>query len=222
METIYQKAFRNARSNQNISLSRFAPVLGVSKQLLSRIENGLQKPSIDLIKKLEKLTNLSFWALVAGDFENQNQHTYVKLSNLNLNTMSINFSELDVAQRNYLNNKFDVEIKELKDQIAEAKSRLAKRLEKSTLSEGELGILEAEVQKTKATLDYLTNNNAPAEMIADQKARADKAEADLVDKKRKGGIISDEEAILEQVMIEELELKIKLREDKITEIKAVV
>jgi transcriptional regulator with XRE-family HTH domain len=218
--SIYQNAFRNARFYKNISLRNFAPLLGVSKPLISRIENGLQTPSITLIKKLEQVTGFAFGALVLGDFLQENQNLYVKIIDQNLNTMTVNFSEISTNDRNFFLKKFEVEIEEIQEEISEAKSRLAKRIEKSTLSESELSVLEAEVQKAKTNLEFLKSSNAPAQMLTDQEGVLAKAEMDLADKKRKGGIISDKEAIAEQVVIEELEMRIKLREDKIAAIKA--
>lgn len=221
METMYQKAFRHVRAHQSLSREQLARRLGISRQFVWRIEKGQKVPGIETLKKMEQLTGLSIFALAKGDFDNQKAGQYVKISNLNSNPMPIRFDEINSADRAYLVKKFEVEIDEIREEISEAKSRLAKRIEKSTLSEGELSILEAEVQKAQSNLDYLTSNNAPADMIADQQARVAKAEADLADKRRKGGIISDREAILEEVTIEELELRIQLRQEKITAIQAV-
>lgn len=221
LETIYQKAFLNARLHQKKTLCSFANTLSVNKAYISRIENNKVKPSMALLRKLERVTGFSFWALAKGDFDILNQENYVKLSNLNFNNMTIKLSDMNATQRSYLQNKFDVEIKEVKDKIAEAKSNLAKKLEKSSLGEVELDALEAEVQSNQTTLDFLTSANASAEMIAAQKNRLTKAENDLAEKKRKGGMISDEDGYLEQVAIELLELGIKVREEKIAEIKAI-
>jgi transcriptional regulator with XRE-family HTH domain len=222
VKNIYQKAFRNARLYKNLSLLQIASLLGVSKQFVWKIETGLKTPNIYLIKKLEQVTGLSFWALVAGDFLQENQNKYVKISNQNFHTMTVNFSEISTNDRNFFLKKYEVEIEEIQEEISEAKGRLAKRIEKSALSEGELSSLDAEVQKAKTNLEFLKSSNAPSQMIADQQAVVVKAENELADKKRKGGIISDREAYAEEISIKEMEMRIKLREDEIVAIKAVV
>jgi transcriptional regulator with XRE-family HTH domain len=218
---MYDKAFKNARIFQKKSLQNFATPLNVSKQYIWKIEQGIKTPSLDLLKKLEAVTGFSVWALATGDFERENQHLYLKLSNQNFTTMPVNLNEYSVVDRNFFVKKLEVEIDEIREQTAQSKGALAKRLERSSLSEGELNNLEAEVEKAKAVLAHLTNTNAAASMVTDQRGAVAKAETELSERKRKGGIISDREAFLEELMIEELELKIKLREDKIAALKAI-
>ncbi len=135
--------------------------------------------------------------------------------------MIINFNELDATQRAYLRDKWSAELKELGDSIADAKSKLAKRIEKSNLSEGELTALELEVTNAKALLTHLNNTGADASLVSIQQATVTNAENMLSERKRKGGLVSDEEAILEQATIDELEWKRQYRETKIVEIDAI-
>lgn len=67
----------------------FAPILGVSRQFISKVENGKKQPSISLIKKLETATKLSVWALAKGDFDIQNQKNYLKIADQNFYDVSI-------------------------------------------------------------------------------------------------------------------------------------
>ena len=129
--------------------------------------------------------------------------------------MAVDFSELSSEDQNYFKSKFDVEIQELDEDLKQAKAKFSTRLEKSNLNEGELENLEEAVQKAQSNLDFLTNSNAPADLVTDQQTKLEEAQNALTEKKRKSGIISDRTAILEQIDIEELELKIQLREEKI-------
>ena len=69
MINLYQRAFTNARRQQQESLRKFATRLGVTHPLLSRIENGKQLPSSRLVQKLEQVTGYAFPVLVQGVFE---------------------------------------------------------------------------------------------------------------------------------------------------------
>lgn len=218
---MYQNAFRNARIFQHLSLQDLATMLGISKPYLWKLEKGMRSPSSDLLKKLETVTGFSVWALAAGDFQPENQHLYVKLSHRNIIYIPLNLNELSAVDRHFFIKKLEVEVDEIREQISEAKVALSKRLARSASSESELKNLEAEVQKAKAVLAHLTNTNATAAALADQSAAVAKAEAELSERKRIGGIISDREAFFEELSIEEMEMKIKLRVDKIAAIKAV-
>ncbi len=218
--TIYQNAFKNARLFLGISLRKLAAKLKVDAAHISRIENNLKPPGIALLKKLEVVTGLSFWALVNGDFESNNQHLYIKLSNLNLNDMIIDFKELSTEDRKYLRNKFDVDIEELNSSLKNTQDKLKARLEKSNLKEGELEVLETALKEAQDNLDFLKTAGADAAMIASQQKLVDSAETDLRSKQRSSGILTDREIVLEQLEIEETKARIQLRQDQITAIDA--
>lgn len=221
-KNIYQKAFFNGRLLFKDSLRKFAFKLGIAHSFLSRIENGKQTPGHRLVSKLIVLTGYELPALVSGDFTTTSRQGAKPAKFFNPNeTMELNFNELNAQQRTYLRDKWSAEIKELTDAIAEAKVKLAKRIEKSQLSEGEITILETELQNAKDILTHLQNTGAPAGMITQQQAQVAGIESRLVEKKQKGGIISDEEAVLEQVGIDELEWKRQYRENKIAQIAAI-
>jgi transcriptional regulator with XRE-family HTH domain len=222
MESVYQKAFRNARLYLKISLRNFAPQLGVDRAFISRIENDKQKPSMALLKKLETFTGFSFWALANGDFKAENQEKYIKLSSLNFDEMEIGLHELNPKQRNYLHSKLSVEIIELKDVLAEEKNKLAYRLEKSNLYKGELEYWETTLQKAQTALDFLTQSQAPEDMIVAQQKQVDKIAKTWENKKMNLGILGEDKVILEQIALQELEFKIKLRESKLEEIDKLV
>lgn len=222
MKTVYQKAFYNARLYKKISLPNFAKVLAVNKSFISRIENGKQKPSIDLIKKLERITSFSFWALAEGDFKLENQKKYEKISTTDFYTIKLNMNQMDVQERNYLSSKMNVEIRKMEKEIEKAKNKLSKNTQKYMLSKNELDILETEIEDLNNNLNHLIKTNAPAELINSQKNLLEKTESKLAEIKLKNKFISMVDLFLAQMMIEELEDKIKLREDKIKEIQAIV
>ena len=222
MTTIYQQAFRNARLLQKKSLSEFAPILAVNKSHISKIENGFKKPSIALMKRLEIITGLHFWALVAGDFAIENQQKYAKISIINYEDIKIDYHKLSESDKNYLCSRFEVEIRKFEKQIEKTKYKLAKQLKKLSLNKNVLAEMEQNIKSGKMNLEFLMQSDAPATLIAHQKSYVEKVEADLEAKKSKIGIRSGVEHILMQVMIEELEMKVKLREDKILKIKSTV
>jgi len=219
--TIYQRAFKNTRAFLKISLRRLSSFLEVDPAYISRIENGKQTPSLALIKKLENVTGLSFWALEKGDIDSENQYKYSKFSKINSNYMILDFKELSAADRTDVREKFNVKIKELDKKLNDAKDKLNARVEKSTLSEGELEKLEAVLQGAQANLNFLTTNNANADMVASQQVIVEEAEKDLRDTRRKSGILTDQELVDEQVEIKEIEASIKIRQDMIAEIDAI-
>lgn len=134
--------------------------------------------------------------------------------------MEIDFTELSSEDRNYFKSKFDVEIQELNEDLKNAKAKFTVRLQKSNLNEDELELLEETVQKAQSNLDFLTNSNAPADLISDQQLKLEESQNALTEKKRKTGIVSDRAAVLEQIDIKEIELQINLRQEKLTELEA--
>lgn len=219
--TVYQSAFKNARVFLNVSLRKLALLLKVDAAYVSRIESDKQTPSLALIKKLEALTNLSFWALAAADFATENQNKYIKFIHINLKIMQIDFNEMSAEDRADLREKFSVEIKEFNKKLTTANDKLGARVEKSTLNEGELEVLETKLQKAQANLTHLKSTNAAAEVITDQEEVVAEAEKVLRETRRKGGILTDQELVVEVVEIKEVEALIKVRQDMITDIDAI-
>jgi len=220
MTTIYQDAFRNARFQMQISLNKLAAKLGVTKSLISRIENDQQKPSIALLKKLENVSGFSFWALVAGDFQTDNQHQYIKLSALNFKNKIIKLSTLSVEDQNYLRKKFEIEIQTLSEKLKKGKEKLRIYQKKVGTFKKELEPLEKQFQEIENNLAFLKNNNAPQSLLLAQQTQLNKAKIILEEKKRKKPLINSQAIILAQIAIEEIKLKIQLRQEKIAELKA--
>ncbi|MEM9983442.1 MAG: hypothetical protein AAF734_13170 [Bacteroidota bacterium] len=121
----------------------------------------------------------------------------------------------------YLRNKWSAAIKELTDEIAETRAKLTKRIDKSEVSEGEIKLLEENVEKSKEIFAYLQSNNADPTMVEQQQKAVTLAENQLAERKNKGGLVSEEDAVLEKVEIEELEWRKQNLEGKIAEIDAV-
>jgi transcriptional regulator with XRE-family HTH domain len=220
---IYQKIFFNSRLHLKISLRNLASKLGVAHSLLSRIENGKQTPSLALVNKLTLLTGFTISDLASGNFAANKSWEARPTETLKfIKKMEANFSELTGSQRGYLRDKWSAEIKEFKDAKADANLKLNKRIEKSNLSEGEISVLVTEVEDSKSILTHLQNTGAADTIIAKQQAIVTLNENRLTEKKLKSGTLSDEEAVLEQVAIDELDWKIQYRETKIAQINAIV
>ena len=211
----YPLAFQNARTYLQISLGTLAKELEVDKAFISRIENKKQKPSLSLIKKLEKRTGFSFWALVAGDFKEENQHRYRKVSLAHFKELTINLAKLTTKDQNYLKNKFTIDIQALERKLQRENAQLSARIKKGQEHSKELIQLESTVQTTQENLAFLLNNNAPAGFIAEQQEKLAKAQHTLTETKHKSEIISKRTIVLLQMEIEEIEERIKLRQKKI-------
>ena len=135
--------------------------------------------------------------------------------------MQIDFNEMSAEDRADLREKFSVEIKEFNKKLTTANDKLGARVEKSTLNEGELEVLETKLQKAQANLTHLKSTNAAAEVITDQEEVVAEAEKVLRETRRKGGILTDQELVVEVVEIKEVEALIKVRQDMITDIDAI-
>jgi transcriptional regulator with XRE-family HTH domain len=220
---IYQKSFFNGRLYFKDSLRDFAFKLGINHSLLHRIEKGTQTPSYKLVEKLISLTGYELPELISGKFSKKSQITNSPTITLKLKKITeMNFNEFTAQQRLYLHNKWSVEIKELKDDIIEAKLKLTKRIEKSHLAESEISFLKTELANSKYILTHLQNTGASESIIANQQALVTLNENRLAEKKSKSNILTDEEAVLEQAAIDELDWKIQYRETKIAQINAII
>ena len=132
--------------------------------------------------------------------------------------MIISLNELSADQVTYLRNKLSAYVKELSDEVATSKSRLATRIERSNKSEAKLQELEAALAKANITMTHLTDTNASAEIIGYQAESVEAREQELTEFKRKAGILSDENAVLEQFEINKIEAEIQFYQDKLNEL----
>jgi len=214
MKTVYQNAFLNAQKYLKVSLTNFASKLETNKAFISRVENNKQKPSLKLIQKLEELTGFSFWALAAGDFKAENQYKYLRLKKSELIRSKTDFSKLSTNDRHFLYNKFSVEIEALLKKQKRLEQKLIATLEKRNFSKTALKASELALQKAQSNLDFLNSNNAPTHLIVEQEAKLKEIQNRLEEVKEKASTANEQKIILAQIQIEEIELKIRLRQEK--------
>ncbi len=125
-------------------------------------------------------------------------------------------------QLKYLRQKWSSELIELNREKIRAQRRLDRRLEKQTIDEAEVETLAGELESAIALLSHLQTTNAPAELIAGQQAVVDKVQKEYEDESNGLNILTDEEAHIQQLSIEELEQRKSVRQVKITELDALI
>jgi transcriptional regulator with XRE-family HTH domain len=219
---IYQKSFFNGRLLLKYSFRKFASELGITHTLLYRIENGTQMPSQKLVKKLVTITGYELLELVSGDFSQApSSPTNTPIAEKLLKIKEMNLSKLTPQQRDYLREKWSVENKKLSNLFANAQSKFNKRMGKTDLIKSEVLAQEDELSHAKSILTHLKKTGASDAFIAKQQALITNNETRLAEKKLKSGYLSIEEAILEQVNLDELAWKKQYLETKIVEIDAI-
>lgn len=79
MDTIAEK-FKKIRKEKDLTQQGLADILNVTKQNIANIEGSLQKPSIELIKKLVEILNINANWLIAdkGSVFNQTPNEVLK------------------------------------------------------------------------------------------------------------------------------------------------
>lgn len=220
---ILTKAIIRDRAELGLSQRQMAKKLGVSQSYLTKVERGEKPPSYHLLYKVGRLTGKTFLqsdspaGLAIGSWI----LTYDTMTNPEKIAMEhFNFSELSTEQRTYLRNKWSVEVKELSDEIDQQRSKLAKRLQKLDVSESELALLDKELSDARSVLDALTAASMDETVIQIQQAAVSQAEAARSEFLQKGGLLSDEEVILQQMEIHDLEAKRAVRAQRIAELDA--
>lgn len=125
-------------------------------------------------------------------------------------------------QLTYLKQKWSAEAKELDRDIVRSEVRLTSRLSRQEMDQSEIDALKVDLANAESLLTHLVNTSAPQEMIDKQRALVDKIMIEVETESKGRNVLTDEEAYLQQVGIDELKLQKQYREDKITEIDAIL
>ncbi len=131
-------------------------------------------------------------------------------------------SELTQEQLRYLRQKWSSELIELNREKIRAQRRLDRRLEKQTIDETEVATLSVELERAIALLSHLQTTSAPAELITAQQEVVNKVQKEYDDESNGLNVLTDEEAHIQQLSIEELEQRKEVRQVKITELDVLI
>lgn len=127
-------------------------------------------------------------------------------------------NEMNNEQLTYLQQKWSVESMELDRGIIRAQERLNSRVQRQVLNQAELAELQTNLANAEQLLTHLQSTSAPQEMIDNQQELVDKLQMEVDTESRGANVLTDEEAFLQQVTIDELRLQKQYRTDKIAEI----
>ncbi len=83
------------------------------------------------------------------------------------------------------------------------------------MDQSEIDALKVDLANAESLLTHLVNTSAPQEMIDKQRALVDKIMIEVETESKGRNVLTDEEAYLQQVGIDELKLQKQYREDKI-------
>lgn len=136
--------------------------------------------------------------------------------------MSIELSNLSAEQLLYLKQKWSAEMRELELDQSCATERLETRLERRASNTEELDALEDKLSSAQTLLDHLQNTSAPSAPITTQEVVVNDLQKSYDAQSRGSGVLTDEEAVLQQVTIDELALRKTYGADKIAEADAIL
>ncbi|WP_109831928.1 hypothetical protein [Reichenbachiella versicolor] len=127
-------------------------------------------------------------------------------------------NEMDSQQLTYLKQKMSAEVIELDRDIIRTQDRLTTRLAKQEIDQVEIDGLKDDLLNAEQLMSHLTTTSAPQQMIDKQQSMIDKTKSKLDSETKGRNVLTDEEAYLQQVNIDELKLQKQYREEKIVEI----
>jgi len=130
--------------------------------------------------------------------------------------------ELSQDQLLYLRQKWSSEIIELNREKIRAQKRLDRRLEKQVIDEAEIAELSAQLNNANQLLVHLQTTGAPQDLITAQEAAVAKVQQEYEEESNGLYILTDEEAHIQQLSIEELVQRKSMRETKISELDALI
>jgi hypothetical protein len=132
----------------------------------------------------------------------------------------IQLNELSASELQYLRQKWASEITELDKEIARKLERLESRLENQGESAVAQANLEAELAHAQQVLGILQANNADAAVIASQEAVIAELQENVDSFGLSTSYVSNTDAMLQQMEMDELTESSALRTTKIAEIDA--
>ena len=95
-------------------------------------------------------------------------------------------------------------------------------LERRATNSEELDLIEGKLDSAQALLTHLQSSSAPQALIDDQQAVVTELQNTYDSESQGAGVLTDEEAMLQQVQIDELALRKTYREGKIAEVEALL
>ncbi len=132
------------------------------------------------------------------------------------------FKNLTQEQLKYLRQKWSSEAIELNRTRVRTEKRLERKLEKQEVNIVEIEGLRNEYEQAKLLLEHLQSTNAPQGLITSQKESMEKKKSEYEEESMGLNVMTDEEAWIAHLEIEELQLRIDLRQAKITEINSIL
>lgn len=134
----------------------------------------------------------------------------------------ISLENLNTDQLTYLKQKWSAEIREIDLNMSRATDRLTARLERRATNSEELDLIEGKLNSAETLLAHLQSSSAPQALIDDQQAVVTELQNTFDSESQGAGVLTDEEAMLQQVQIDELALRKTYREGKIAEVEALL
>ncbi len=133
-----------------------------------------------------------------------------------------NLENLTQEQLKYLRQKWSSEVVELTRSRVRAEKRLERRLERQETNIVEIEGLKNGYEQAKVLLDHLKTTNAPQNLIDSQEEVVKKKKDEYEGESMGLNIMTEEEAWIAQLDIEESKLRTNLRQTKIAEIDTIL
>jgi len=130
----------------------------------------------------------------------------------------VTLSELTTTELGYLRSKWNSEVTELNKEKARKRSRLDDRLSRQAEDGTALTVLEASLAHAEAGLAHMVSTGADAELITNQQSVVDDLQAQIDNFSTSASYLSNPDALLVQMELDELEQDKILRTAKIAEI----
>ncbi len=130
----------------------------------------------------------------------------------------VNFSDLTTEELNYLRSKWDSEETEMTKEKARKTTRLNDRLSRTAEDAVAKSELETELQDMQAVLTELQNASASAATIATVQGQVDSLQVQVDSFGTSTGHVSNTDAMLYQIELDELDALKALRTSRIADI----
>jgi hypothetical protein len=131
-----------------------------------------------------------------------------------------NFQELRSDEKAYLLNKWNTEIIELSNDRSRALDRLNIRVTRQEVNIQELDKLKADLEDARSLATYLESTGAIQEWVDKQNARVAELEQEVFAKSASNRVLTRTDISMEELEIEELQVRVQLRRDRIAALEA--